>query len=534
MLESRGQKGDHVIISPKLASASWIFLDFAIQQLGAIVVPCHSTNLPVIFEQIITETEPKACFFADESSLQHLVPNKAILEEIPFFYSNEIKRQTEAIELNLDFDLIKKEIAEEDVCTLMYTSGTSGLPKGVMLSHSNLMSNLKCVLPLMPFRYKKVGLSFLPYSHILERSIVFAYITTGMTLYLAGNRENVRFHLKRVRPHYFTVVPRILERMYDQLLTQRAQSSLLKRKMIDWALNLSSKYRENKRFYFWFWVKVWMARWIVLNKFKRMLGGRVEVIYSGAAYLNPKIVRIFSIMGIKVREGYGMTETSPVISLSRIEPGMHKIGTVGLPIPCIDIQILNPNESGEGEIAVKGPNVMLGYYKKPEETKLAFTTDGWFKTGDIGRMVDKRFLQVTDRKKDIFKTSSGKYIAPVVIENHFRQSRYIDQIMIIGFQRPYLVALIKPNFDLLKIWSETNGIHWTSPPYMVLNIKIKQKIQKEIDSLNESLPGYQRLIKFHLFAEEWSAENGELTYTMKLIRPKILDDFEKEIVSLYQ
>jgi long-chain acyl-CoA synthetase len=260
----------------------------------------------------------------------------------------------------------------------------------------------------------------------------------------------------------------------------------------------------------------------------------VEGIIVGAAHLQPHLGRLLAAMDIRIREGYGMTETSPVITLNQFRPGLYSFGTVGVPVPGVEVRIEDPDETGEGEILVRGPNVTRGYYRQEELTQTVFTGDGWFRTGDVGKFVKKRFLQITDRKKDIFKTSAGKYIAPQVLENHFKQSAFIEQIMVVGFQRPFITAVIKPNFELLEQWCQVHGIHWTSPKYMVLNLKVKEKMQEEINLLNTDLPNFQRIRAFHLTDKEWTIDSGLLTYTLKLIRSRILETYQKELNELYE
>ncbi|MEL6671728.1 MAG: AMP-binding protein, partial [Bacteroidota bacterium] len=284
----------------------------------------------------------------------------------------------------------------------------------------------------------------------------------------------------------------------------------------------------------WYAWQRFFARWLVFQRFHQVSGGKVEAILTGAAYLQPEISRIFAVAGIKVREGYGMTETSPVISINRFTPGLVRFGTVGVPVPGVEVKIDEADEQGEGEIIVRGPNVMQGYFKKPEETAKVLQDDGWFKTGDVGKFVKGRFLQITDRRKDIFKTSAGKYIAPLVLENHFRQSSFIDQIMVVGFKRPYLTALVRPNYDLLKVWCESNGIHWTSPQYMAVNLKVRQKLLEEVEKLNQYLPNFQRIKEIHLFHQEWTPEDGYLSYTMKLLRSRIATEYGRVIEKMYE
>ena len=428
----------------------------------------------------------------------------------------------------------KDQVQEDDLSAIIYTSGTTGVPKGVMLSHRNIVSNVLSTLPLLPVEPGKVALSFLPFSHIFERMALLNYIAGGLSVHTLVERSYLSPALLEIRPHIFTAVPRILEKMYDQVLAIQADHTALNRGLINWALKIGMSYRERPGFRFLYWLKLQVAKLLVLHKLKRNLGGRVHAIIVGAAYLQPGLGRLMGAMGIKAREGYGMTETAAAASINRFQPGLYAFGTVGLPVSGVQIKIDNPDEEGEGEILIKGPNVMQGYYKQEAETAKAFTADGWLRTGDIGKFVNKRFLQITDRKKDIFKTSSGKYIAPLVLENHFKRSPLIEQIMVVGFQKPYVTALIYPNYELLEHWSKENKVHWTSPQYMANNIKVRQRIQEEIDRYNQDLPNYQTVRAFHLLHQEWTMDSGLLTYTMKLVRPKILATFEKEIEHLYQ
>lgn len=536
--------GDRVVMVPHLASPQWLFLDLAIQQVGAIAVPVHDTSQPEQLRHILEETEAWLCilsnktqgayFFGEDSSL--------VFPLLRIVYLNASDTDDNSLKCLLDqappesvFDLdaLRAAVGPGDLSAIIYTSGTTGIPKGVMLTHSNIVSNLRAIVPILPLHQGKVGLSFLPFSHVLERMAIYTYIATGASVYLLVDREYLAQALREVRPHFFTSVPRVLEKMYDLALAARARQGWLGKRLMDWALTLGRQYTGRHGLKLLYRFQLTAARLLVFGKMKRQLGGRVEGVIVGAAWLRPDLGRIFSAMGVNVREGYGMTESSPVVTLNQFKPGLFAFGTVGLPVPGVEVRIDQPNEKGEGEILVRGPNVMLGYYKQPELTALAIDKEGWLHTGDVGRWSKKRFLKITDRKKDIFKTSSGEYIAPQALENYFRQSEYIEQIMVVGFQRPYLTALIKPNFDLLEIWARENNIHWTSPPYMVHNIKVRQKIDEEIQALNADLPNYQSIRAFHLMHQEWTVESGLLTYTMKLVRSKISDEYSKEIEALY-
>jgi long-chain acyl-CoA synthetase len=322
--------------------------------------------------------------------------------------------------------------------------------------------------------------------------------------------------------------------MYDLLNQKCLEKNLVKRTIIKWAMMVGEKYRDKKRQDVLFRIKLVVARLLVLNSFRRALGGKIKFMAVGAAALKPDIGRLFSAAGILTLSGYGMTETSPFISVNRTEPGLNQFGTVGIPVPGVQIKIDSPDERGEGEILVKGPNVMQGYYHRSEQTKEVFTDDGWFRTGDVGKIVNHRFLAITDRKKDIFKTSAGKYVAPQVLENFFTRSPFIMQCLILGFNKPFVVAVLVPNYSLLKTWCEEQGIHWTAPAYMVHNIKVLKKIQQEVDRLNETLQGFERVKKFILSEEEWTVENKNLTTSFKPKRIQLLEKYKTEIEKLYR
>jgi long-chain acyl-CoA synthetase len=355
----------------------------------------------------------------------------------------------------------------------------------------------------------------------------------GVSLYFSQNKENFAHDFRTVRPFFCTSVPRVLEKMYDFMEEQSMQRNLVKRKLITWAMNVGKHYGEGGRVKLWFSIKLFFARMLVLQQWRKKLGGKIRYMVVGAASLRPEIGRMFSASGIYIIEGYGMTETAPLITINRYEPGLNRFGTVGMTIPGIDVKIDEPNENQEGEILVKGPNVMVEYFKRPDLTKASFTDDGWFRTGDIGKFVYQRFLQITDRKKDIFKTSAGKYIAPQPLQNHFKESPFIERCMILGFQRPYVAALIVPHFAVLEAWCIQESIHWTSPQFMIHNIKVRNKFQQEIDRLNEALPNVEQVKNFVLCPEDWTTERGELTNTLKPVRQKLMSNYEAEIEKMY-
>ncbi|MEM8898128.1 MAG: long-chain fatty acid--CoA ligase [Bacteroidota bacterium] len=530
------EKGDKFIYMPNRARVEWVLMDAAAQSMGIIVVPVHISYNLEAFRSILEESEAKVCVFLSEEEIAKFFPEGSRMG----LHVHALERNGKAIfspEL-----LLKKRISRErmedfsiqpeDLCSIMYTSGTTGQPKGVMLTHQNLASNVKASLIVLPELYQKRCLSFLPYSHVLERMAVYAYLASGASLYLPGENDLTKAFL-HVKPQYFSAVPRILEKMVENIQHWKNQQILPVRMLVNWALKIGRRYREGAKVRPIFWFEQQVARLLVFNRFRKLTGGSLKAVFSGAAYLKPDVSRIFATAGVKIREGYGLTETSPIVTANRFSPGMFKLGTVGLPVPGVSVMIDQPNAEGEGEILVKGPNVMKGYYKRPEETAKVFTKDGWFRTGDVGKWTAKRFLQITDRKKDIFKTSAGKYIAPLALENYLQESDFIDQSMVVGFQRPFITALIRPDFDSLEAWAMDEQIHWTSPEYMILNIKIKEKISQELEKINEKLPNFQRIREFSLFHEELSPVNGLMTYTYKLNRPKILERFQKAVEEMY-
>ncbi len=531
-------KGDRVAFIPKMGSPEWMMLDFGCQQIGAVVVPLHPTSNESEMKFILHETEARVCITADAAlfgkvrSIRSSLPALSIVHHLQSGVPGEFPELVKENGIHPQFDERVKGVQPSDILTIMYTSGTSGTPKGAVLTHANVVSGIKAILTLLPLQPGQRVLSFLPFSHIFERASCYGYLGFGASIHFSNSLENLREDFLTVRPHFFTCVPRTLEKMYDYLQEQRQEKNIIKRRVIGWAMDIGSRYKDlgNGPLYA---LHLFLARLLVLGRWRRNLGGKIEHIGVGAAALRPEIGRLFSAAGIMTLSGYGMTEASPFISTNRYLPGMYRLGTVGIPIPGIELRIDEPNESGEGEILVRGPNIMQGYYKRPELNAEVFTADGWFRTGDVGKMVAKRYLAITDRKKDIFKTSTGKYVAPQPLQNHFLTSPFISQCLIIGFNRPYIIAIVVPHFQLLKSWCEEQGIHWTSPQYMVHNIKVVKKYQEEIDRLNEALQGHERVKKFILSDVEWTVENKELTTTFKPMRNNLVEKHGSQIEKLY-
>ncbi len=537
------RRGDTVSIITHRGSPRWAFLDLGIQQIGAVPAPVHASCSAAELLFILNDAAIQYCIVENRELLEKV---KALAPEAPALkglftlqplpdapgwkdlIAEPTPKHLEALQA------LRAVIHEDDLATIIYTSGTTGEPKGVMLSHRNIVSNIKATITVIPADYTKRAVSFLPLSHIFERMVTYTYMAVGASVYFAHRQDDILAFIREVRPHYFTAVPRFLEKAYDGILEQASQRPPLLRRFLQWAISVGELYKARGRFKPLYWIQLHLARLLVFRRWRRLLGGQTEGIMVGAAALQPRLARLFTAAGIPVKEGYGMTETSPVISVNRFSPGGTRFGTVGIPIPGLELRIDSPEGEEEGEILVKGPNVMLGYYKREEETAAAFTEDGWLRTGDIGKIVHRRFLQITGRRKEIFKTSGGRYIAPQEIENALRASPYIEECLALGFQRPYVAALILPNFIMLRNWCEENGIYWTAPQFMVHNHKVELFIAEEIARINQGMPGYKCIRNFHLLYEPWTAESGELTPTLKARREAIIEKFQKEVDALYQ
>jgi long-chain acyl-CoA synthetase len=537
------KKGDTVIMVPITGNTAWVLLDFACLKLGLITVPVHATASAEELAIVLKETEAKLLITATtelfdtcSAVIEASEINTEIfhLEESKVGYFHPVLLEAPDENLLKEVFIMCDAIQPGYLATILYTSGSSGVPKGVMLTHENIVHNIKVILTLLPLEPTHKVISFLPFSHILERAACYAYLAFGVSIYFSRGKETFASDFKYVRPYFCTSVPRVLEKMYDYLQEQLMHKNMLKRNLIRWALSVGKQYGVAKRLRIGLAFQLFLARILVLGKWRRELGGRIRYMVVGAAALQPEIGRLFSAAGIFIVEGYGMTETAPLISVNRFEPGMNLFGTVGLPIPGIEVKIDEPNEDHEGEILVRGPNVMKGYFKRDELNAKVLSEDGWFRTGDVGRFVHQRFLKITDRKKEIFKTSTGKYISPLHLQVHFQKSAFIQQCLIIGFNRPFVTALVVPNFQLLEAWCVREGIHWTSPQFMVHNIKVRNQFSTEIDRLNESLPGFQRVRDFVLCHQEWTQDTKEMTPTLKPIRKTIEENYQKEIEKMYE
>ena len=535
--------GEKVAIISQLGSPAWNLVDFALQMIGAVPVPLHASAHINQIGYIAQDADFKICFAANEN-LANLVTTacEAIDRKVEIFLFNtastnnswEKLMRVPETELSKKLEKRKTAVQQNDLATIIYTSGTTGDPKGVMLSHYNIICNINSTMVLLPVHAGQRTLSYLPLSHIFERMVIFTYWIVGASIHYARSVDTILEDLKMVRPHYFTSVPRLLERVHEGLIAAAAQGSGLKRRILKWAIKLGEKYQQkDRRFVPGFWIKRKIADLIVYRHWRKIIGGKVKGVVVGAAALQPRLGRMFSAAGIKIREGYGLTETSPVVAFNRFEPGGNRFGTVGIPIPGVAVKIHEPNEQGEGEVLVKGPNVMMGYYQKPKITKAVIDSDQWFHTGDTGKIVHKHFLQITGRKKDIFKTTTGKYVAPFHVENTLKANIYISQCMVLGSGKPHPGALIIPNFNHLEQWCHANEVHWTAPQFMVLNPKVKKLFAEIIQKQNQLLSKEEKVRQFYLLHQEWSTASGEYGPTLKLIRAAIRDKYKKEIISLF-
>jgi long-chain acyl-CoA synthetase len=515
----------------------WNFIDLALQQIGAVSVPMYPTITPKDYKFIFEDSGLKYVFAEDQELYDKVKKASEGLEFIKNIYSfdkldgipqwTELKESGEKDET--DLQEYRDAVEPEDLVTLIYTSGTTGNPKGVMLTHHNVLSNAKAVNENLNVGGLKKSLSFLPLCHIFERTSVYFYLYRGVAVYYAENLEKIGDNLKEVQPDMFTTVPRLLEKIYDKIVAKGMDLSGIKKSLFFWALNLGHKFDRNKNQGAWYNFQLKLANKLIFSKWREAVGGNIKLIASGGAALQPRLATIFWSAQIPVLEAYGLTETSPGIAFNRYNKEDMLIGTVGPALPGVEIKIAE-----DGEVLAKGPNIMKGYYNQPEKTDEVIDKDGWFHTGDIGEMVNGKFLKITDRKKEMFKTSGGKYVAPQYIENKLKESTLIEMAMVVGDGQKFPGALIVPNFDALREWCQHKGIAYSSDAEMVKEQNIIDKFQKEIGKANEQFAQWEKIKKTVLLPKAWTVENHELTAKMSLKRKIIEENHQKEIESIYQ
>lgn len=532
-------KNEKIAVISSTNRTEWNICDIGVLQTGAQNVPIYPTISEDDYEYILNHSESKYCFVSDKEVYDKVMMIKKNVPNLIEVYSfDEIagcKSWKEILELGNDVsnqsevESRKDAITTNDLATIIYTSGTTGRPKGVMLSHSNLVSNVLDSSHRVPLREGDTrGLSFLPICHVFERMILYLYQYYGISIYFAESIEKMSDNLKEVKPHVMTAVPRLLEKVYDKIYAKGADLDGIKKKLFFWAIDLGLAYEPYGANGWWYEFQLKIARKLIFSKWQEGLGGQLELMVSGSAALQPRLTRVFAAAGIPIMEGYGLTETSPVITVNDQRNRGFKIGTVGKPISHVEVKIAE-----DGEILCKGPNVMMGYYKDEEKTKEAII-DGYFHTGDIGEIDAEGFLKITDRKKEMFKTSGGKYVAPQILENTFKQSRFIEQIMVIGEGQKMPAAFIQPNFEFIIDWAKRKKINiGTSNEEIIKNPEVIARIQEEVDHANEKFGNWEKIKRFELTPDVWSIDAGHLTPTMKLKRKVIKEIYNNLYIKIY-
>ena len=511
----------------------WNITDFAITQFGGYQVPLYPTLAEHDIKFIIENAGISVVFVADDKLYEKVKAVCAVVNPaIKIYTFNEVSGaehwmslvEAGAKDAATDLETYRAAVTPEDVLTLIYTSGTTGTPKGVMLTHNNLVQNFKNSAVIFPHDVKKV-LSFLPLSHIFERMITYLYMYTDASLYYAESMETIVADIQFVKPNGFSTVPRLLEKVYDKIMEKGKALTGVKRGIFFWSVALAEKYEINNSWLYNF--KLSIARKLVFKKWKEALGGEIIVIVSGGAALNPRLARIFWAAGMPVFEGYGLTETSPVITVNHFENTMF--GTVGPAIDGVEVKI-----AADGEVLTRGHNVMKGYYDRDDLTAETIDAEGWFHTGDIGELIDGKFLKITDRKKEIFKTAGGKYVAPQMLENKYKESPLIEQIMVLGENRKFPAALIVPNFETLKSWCAKKGISYTSNEEIIADKQVIEKFNQEIEHGSVDFGKWEQVKRFALLSKEWSIDGGELTPKLSLKRKVILEKNSDRIEKIYK
>ena len=530
------KKGDKVAIISN-NRPEWNFTDFGISQTGAVSVPIYPTLSVEDYAYILGHAEPKLIFVSDKNLYEKIKP---IIDQTPiisdiytFDKISEAKYFAEVITLGKEMasslkeelDKAKAAVDPSDLVTIIYTSGTTGFPKGVMLMHSNLVSNFIEQSFIHSLGPEAKFLSFLPLSHIYERTLTYHFQYKGVSIYYAENVGKILDNLKEIKPEVIAIVPRLLERIFDKIISTGKELKGLKKIIFFWAVNLGLRYELNRENGWFYEMKLSLANKLIFKKWKEALGGKLELISSAGAPLQTRLTRIFWAARMHVLEGYGLTETSPVVTINNLTSMEVMFGTVGPVLKDVQVKIAE-----DGEILTKGPNLMLGYYKEPGLTKEAIDSDGWFHTGDIGTFINGKYLKITDRKKEIFKISSGKYIAPQVIENKLKESMFIDQVMVIGENQKFASALITPDFVFLHDWASIHHISFQDNEELIRNPLVFSRYQKEVSDINQNLSDHEKIKRFRLVSDEWTAHTGELSPTLKLKR-KVLYEKYGDIIS---
>ena len=503
----------------------WVFLDLAVQQIGAVLIPIYPTAIPSDITFIFNDTAVKYVFINEDDlykKLEEVLPNTPSVKDVFSFEKiRGVKHWAEVLSYGnqqhmLHIEEAAKKINTEDLFTIIYTSGTTGTPKGVMLSHHNVLSNVMSTLPDFPITTNTRVLSFLPLNHIFERMVTYVYLFAGASIYYAESLENLGDNIREVKPEMFTTVPRLLEKVYEKILAKGMEQKGVKKKLFFWALGLGEKYDIQQKGSVSYRMQLSLANKIVFSKWRAGLGDEIKCIVTGAAACQVRLLRVFTAAGIPILEGYGQTESSPVISVNQLNDGERMFGTVGPVIDGVEVKIAE-----DGEILCKGPNVMMGYYKRPDITEET-VKDGWLYTGDIGTLVNDKFLKITDRKKEIFKTSGGKYVAPQPIENKFVESPFIEQVMVVGAGEKFAGALIVPAFSVLRDWAKTENLTTPDNASLVQHPKVHEHFKKIVDEMNKNFNQVEQVKKFELLSSPFTLDNSEITPGLGKLRRKVI------------
>ena len=534
------KKGD------KIATVSnnrpeWNFVDMGMALAGVVHVPIYPTIGDDEYKHILSHSDAKMLIVSDLAAYKRLKPIAGKIWKLKkvftFNYYEDVPHWSEItgsgfankVRYRNELEKISASILPDDLVTIIYTSGTTGLPKGVMLSHRNILSNVEGVFDLYPLDDSDRILSFLPLCHVYERMVNYLFQWKGCSIYYAESLGTIAKNLAEIKASAFATVPRVIERIYDRIVSKGEDLTGLKKKIFFQALKLGERYRIDGKYNAFYGMRLRWARKLVFSKWQATFGGHMKFIISGGAALQPRLSRLFFAAGIPLMEGYGMTETSPVIAANHLRgPNSLRIGTVGPVLKNIEVKI-----DDDGEILVKGPSVMMGYYKDQKHTREVLDQDGWLHTGDIGTFVDGRFLKITDRKKEMFKTSSGKYIAPQSIENLLKESFFIEQVMVVGENEKFASALISPNFEYLHVWAHERHIHFRDNEELVTHPEVEKLFRKEVEHYNKQLGQTEQIKRFRLVCEPWSAATGELSPTLKLRRRVIYNKYAGVLRDIY-
>ena len=532
------QKDDKIAVICTTNRTEWCIVDIAVLQLGAQTVPIYPNISSEDYQYVLSHSEASYCFVSDQEVFDKVlkVKTKTKLKDIYSFdeledcenYSNLFEMGKDKSNQK-DLETRKANVKETDLATLIYTSGTTGKPKGVMLSHRNIVQNVLASIPRLPLiEGASRVLSFLPLCHIFERVLIYVYQHAGVSVYFAESLETIGADAQEIKPNLMSVVPRLLEKVFNKIYAKGSELKGLKKKLFFWAVALGERFEPYRANGWWYEVQLKIAKKLIFSKWRAGLGGELHTMVCGSAALHPRLSRVFCASGMMVMEGYGLTETSPVVSVGMQANKFFKIGTVGKPIHNVEVKIAE-----DGEILIKGPNVMQGYYKDPELTASVMTAD-YFHTGDKGELDREGFLKITGRKKEMFKTSGGKYIIPTLIENALKESNFIEQVMVIGENQKMPAALIQPNFEFLLEWIERKNLKIDkTPESIVSSAEVQKRIQKEVDDCNNRFGKWEQVKRFELTWDEWSIDSGHLTPTMKMKRSVILKIYASVVQKIY-